>query len=490
MDSRDDFIQDATTPAPGTTTPAPGVAAPLSEAAPAPGVTASQRPGGDAPPGSGARPVRTKWFQLGVVCFASFVAWTAFGAILPYLPLFLKEQAHSSMFMIGLIASMYYVGTLLFSSPLGWLSDYIGRKPVIVGGAALSGLALLLFTTTTNPLWFILFRLLEGVGTAGVGPAGQAFIADVTPERDRSKAYGILTSAQFGGLIVGPALAPPLYHLAGGGLAGFYAIFHFGAALAAITTLVMLVFVKEPAATRVRRAARDARVSRGLKKRERLPYRTVLTRPILAFVVIAFLSHYAMGGWEVVWSIWLDHLGASKTFIGLTWVAFAVPMLLSFAGGVLADRYSRFALMFTGYTISALSWIVYGSTTNLMLFLAVNVIEGTAIAFSYPAKQAFLIQVSPPRWIGTVTGIETTSMQLAGLLGTLTAPLLYDVISGYVLAVGGVLSLLGLAVGAPILHREWRRIAASGDRRSHDELETLTDRARPDAAALPPYGIQ
>jgi DHA1 family multidrug resistance protein-like MFS transporter len=435
----------------------------------------------------GGAPQRTSWFQLAVVCAASFVAWTAFGAILPYLPLFLKDQAHSSLLMIGVIAAMYYVGTLLFSSPLGWLSDSIGRKPVMVGGVALTALAMLLFTTTTDPYWFILFRLLEGIGTAGVGPAGQAFIADITPERDRSKAYGILTTAQFGGLIVGPALAPPLYHLAGGGLSGFYAIFYFGAILAAITTVVMLVFVKEPAATRARRAAREAR---GQTKPERPPYRTVLTRPILAFVLVAFMSHFAMGGWEVVWSIWLDHLGASKAYIGLTWVAFSVPMLLSFAGGMLADRYSRFMLMFTGYTISAVAWILYGSTTNLTIFLLVNVIEGVAIAFSYPAKQAFLIQVSPPKWLGTVTGIETTSMQLAGLLGTLTAPLLYGLISGYVLAVGGVMALAGLAAGAPVLHREWRRISASGDRRSYEELETLADRARPDAAALPPSGIE
>jgi MFS family permease len=197
-----------------------------------------------------------------------------------------------------------------------------------------------------------------------------------------------------------------------------------------------------------------------------------------------------MGGWEVVWSIWLDHLGASKAYIGLTWVAFSVPMLLSFAGGILADRYSRFALMFTGYTISAFAWILYGSTTNLTLFLIVNVIEGVAIAFSYPAKQAFLIQVSPPKWLGTVTGIETTSMQVAGFLGSLTAPMLYSLISGYVMAVGGALALLGLAIGAPTLHREWRRITASGDRRSYDELEALTEGARPHAAALPPSGIE
>ena len=412
--------------------------------------------------------------------------WTGFGAIMPYLPIFLKDEAHSSMLMIGVIASTFYLGTLLFSSPLGWLSDTVGRKPVMVSGVALFALAMFLFTTTANPLWFVLFRLLEGVGTAAVGPAGQAFIADITTEKNRSKAYGILTTAQFGGLIVGPALAPPIYHLAGSGRSGFYAIFYFGSALSALTTLAMLAFVKEPAATGARRTAREAR---GLRGAERPPYRTILTPAILAFVVIAFTSHFAMGSFEVVWTLWLDHLGASMTYIGLTWVAFSVPMLLAFVGGMLADRYSRFTLMFTGYTISAVAWILYGVTTNLPLFLLVNVVEGVAIAFSYPAKQAFLVQLSPRKWLGTVTGLETTSMQLAGLLGTLTAPVLYGWISGYVIAVGGVLNLVGLAVAAPVLRREWRRIAASGERPSQKELEALGDTARPDAAAAPPFAI-
>ena len=192
-----------------------------------------------------------------------------------------------------------------------------------------------------------------------------------------------------------------------------------------------------------------------------------------------------MGGFEVVWSIWLAHLGASMTYIGLTWIAFSVPMLLSFVGGIVADHYSRFALMFAGYAISAVAWILYGTTTNLTVFLIVNIIEGTAIAFSYPPKQAFLIQVSPPRWLGTVTGLETTSMQLAGMIGTFLAPVLYGWISGYVLAVGGVINIIGLAVAAPVLRREWRRIARQGRcpaRRSSSARED----AVPVAAYQPP----
>lgn len=431
---------------------------------------------------------RTSWLQLGVVSVADFATWLGFGAILPYLPIFLQEQAHSSMWLIGVIAAMYYLGTLLFSSPLGWLSDIVGRKPVMVFGAAVYTVSLLLFTSTTDPYWFILFRLLEGVGAAAFGPAAQAFIADISRETDRSKAYGFLTTAQFGGLIVGPAIAAPLYHLGGEGKSGFYLIFYVGAVFTFVTFLALLAFVKEPAVMRERRAQRRARARAGQSKAERPPYRAIFSPAIVAFVVMAFTTHFAMGGWEVVWSIWLKHLGASLTFISLTWVAFSVPMLLSFAGGMLADRWSRFWLMMIGNTISAVAWVLYGTTTNLALFFIVNVIEGFAIAFAYPAKQAFLIQMSPARWRGTVTGVESTSMQLAGLLGSLTAPVLYEWISGYVLAVGGVVSLIGLLAVAPTLHRAWGEVKGTV-MPSYAELESL-EGARAEAASQPPHGVE
>jgi DHA1 family multidrug resistance protein-like MFS transporter len=110
------------------------------------------------------------------------------------------------------IAAGYFVGTFVFSTPLGRLSDTIGRKPVIVAGVVLYAVATLLFVSTTHPAWFLLFRFLEGVGAAAVGPAGQAFIADITNDENRSRAYGWLTTAQFGGLVAGPALAWPSTH--------------------------------------------------------------------------------------------------------------------------------------------------------------------------------------------------------------------------------------------------------------------------------------
>lgn len=395
------------------------------------------------------RPERTYWFQLGVISVASFFVWAGFGAILPYLPVFLQEQAHVSVRMIGVVAAGYYAGTFLFSAPFGRLSDRVGRKPVIVAGVAFYAVATLLFVTTTHPAWFTVFRLLEGIGAAAVTPAGQALVADLSTDQARSRAYGWLTTAQFGGLVAGPVLAVPLYNLGGGeGKWAFYTIFLFCSAVSAISAIVLAFAIKEPPHARRRRAVKVAHPG----------YRRLITKPVTAFLVVAFTGNFAMGVWEVIWSLWLRKLGASVAFVGYTWVAFSVPMLLSFAGGWLADRYNRWALMFSGYLVSAAAWITYGSTRNLTLFLVVSVIEGFAVAWSYPAKSAFLVQVVPSRWLGSVQGMETTFVQVAGLIGTLVAPLLFEYVSGYVLSIAGGVSTLGLLFSAPILYREWARL--------------------------------
>ncbi len=390
--------------------------------------------------------------QLLVVCIAGFVTWSGFGAILPYLPIFLREQAHSSLWLLGVIASSYYVGTLAFSALFGRASDVVGRKPLMVGGLVLFAVSTALFMTTTQAGWFAVFRLLEGVGGAAVGPASQAFVADISDEGTRSRAYGWLTSAQYGGLILGPALAPPLYALGGGhGTRAFYAIFLFGTVLSAATALLLAVTVKEP----------DRAVAVEGAREPRTPLRAVVSGPVLAFVLIAAASNYAMGAFEVLWSLWLHRLGASLGFISATWVVFSVPMLLSFVGGAIADRGNRFWLMFSGYTVSALAWIVYGTTHDLWLFIIVNGLEGLAFAWAYPAKQAFLVQVSPPRWIGAIQGLETSAALMAALVGTLLSPVVYGLIGGWAIGIGGLMALAGLLGAAPVLHREWGRIAAA-----------------------------
>ncbi len=391
--------------------------------------------------------------QFALVCATDFVVWLGGGAIYPYLPVFLREDANASLGMIGVIASAYFVAVFAFSLPAGRLSDIVGRKPMIVAGTLLYAVSTLLFLTTTDPWLFVLFRALEGVGAAAVVPAAQAFVAEISTNENRSRAYGWLTTAQYGGLIIGPAVAWPLYALGGGhGARAFYAIFLFGTVITLATALALAVYLREPD-----RASREQ--SGGLP---RPPIRSLLTRPIAAIILVVATAQFAMGGFEVVWSIYLRDLDASVTVIGLTWVLFSAPLLLSFVGGHVADRHSRFALMFTGFGIQGICWLLVPVFHNPTVFLFLLPIDGLAFAFAFPAKQAFLVQLSPERWLGSIQGMEQTAMQLAALIGTATAPLLYGWLGAGFFALAGVVALAGLVGAAPTLRREWQSIRAAG----------------------------
>ena len=395
----------------------------------------------------------TAWSQIALLASANFIVSIGFGAILPYLPVYLNEEGGAQVATIGVIAAAAFLGMALFAGLFGRASDRWGRKPFIVGGYALFAAATLLFVTTTHPAWFIIFRFIEGLGFGMAAPAGNALVGDLTTDSTRSRAFGWLGTAQFGGLILGPAVAVVLYEGLGGGLSGFRALFLVGSACSAAITVLLAIRLREPA-----RPERD----KAGEKAEKAPLRSILTRPILAFFLLGATGSYCVGGFEVLWSLWLRHLGASMRYVGATWIAFSVPMLLSFAGGWVADRTNRFLLMMIGFGASSVIWVLYGTTENLTLFLALNALEGLAIAFAWPAREAFLVQVSPPKLLGTVMGVEQTAMQLATVVGTLLAPLLYQRFSGFALGIGGLVGLAGLAVAGPVLGKEWKRLQAPG----------------------------
>lgn len=393
--------------------------------------------------------------QLLLVCATDFVLWLASGVIYPYLPLFLREDAHASYGMLGAISGAYFLAVFAFALPAGRLSDRLGRKPLIVVGTLLFAVATLLFLTTTNPWWFVAFRTLEGLGAALVMPASRAFVAEITRNENRSRAYGWLTSAQYGGLVLGPAVAWPLYMLAGGGGTGaFHALFLFGGMLTVVATALLALLLREPPAS-----ARMSALGRKVKPARR----EILTAPVLAIVAVVATSQYALGGFEVIWTIYMRELGASMTLIGLTWVLFGVPLLFSFLAGRVADRHSRFVLMFVGFGVQAVSWMLVPVLHDPLLFVLLVPIDGLAYAFAFPAKQAFLVQVSPRRWLGSVQGFEETALQFGAFAGTVTAPLIYGAIGGGFFAVAGLIAAVGLAVAAPTLHREWARLVREGE---------------------------
>ena len=165
-----------------------------------------------------------------VVLFTVFLDILGFGIIIPQLAIY-AAQYSATPEQIGLLASSYSAMQFLFAPFWGRMSDRIGRRPILVWSIFGTALGYILFAYA-GALWMLFAaRILDGITGANISTA-QAYLSDVTAEKDRAKTFGIF-GAIFGiGFAIGPLIGGFLANLPspyGGnyGLGWFTAILSF-----------------------------------------------------------------------------------------------------------------------------------------------------------------------------------------------------------------------------------------------------------------------
>lgn len=115
--------------------------------------------------------------------FKDGMAWGVF-------PLFLVGIG-MSLGKMGIIIALYPAFWGIFQVITGKLSDYTGRKNMLVAGMILQGAMLLLFPFSSNFWVLAIIASMLGIGTAMVYPTFLAAIADLTHPQDRAESIGV-----------------------------------------------------------------------------------------------------------------------------------------------------------------------------------------------------------------------------------------------------------------------------------------------------------
>ncbi len=102
------------------------------------------------------------------------------------------------------VASSYLLATAMFLVPFGRLADIYGRKKIFTLGIAVFTASALLSALAVSGTELILFRFIEGAGSAMIYGTGVAMITSVFPPGERGRALGINVTAIYLGLSVGP----------------------------------------------------------------------------------------------------------------------------------------------------------------------------------------------------------------------------------------------------------------------------------------------
>ena len=150
------------------------------------------------------------------------------------------QRVKTPLLQVVLMLVLFNLTYALLSTPMGVLSDKIGRKRVITAGWLIYGLVYIGFALS-GIIWQIwaLFAV-YGVYYAICDGAAKAFVADLVPANRRGTAYGIYNGVV--GLVALPAslIAGVLW----GNIAPA-AAFYFGAGLALLAMVGLLFIIKE-----------------------------------------------------------------------------------------------------------------------------------------------------------------------------------------------------------------------------------------------------
>src|SRR6266480_2994437 len=122
--------------------------------------------------------------------------------LLPLLP-FYAEHFGASPTVVGLLVSTYAICQLVAGPVLGQISDRVGRKPVLLVSQIGTFVGFLVLAFAPNLFVVFLARVIDGV-TAGNLSIAQAYIADVTRPKERSRAFAVIGIAFGIGFLIGP----------------------------------------------------------------------------------------------------------------------------------------------------------------------------------------------------------------------------------------------------------------------------------------------
>ena len=161
--------------------------------------------------------------------------------VLPVIFVHGQDYAGATIASLGLALGIYGLAQAFCQIPLGLLSDLVGRKPVIVFGLLVFGIGSILGAYTESVTGLIIARALQGAGA--IASTVMALVADLTSDRNRTKAMAAI-GASIGlsfaiAMVLGPVLA------AFGGLS---IIFWVTAVLSLIGVLIVLFIVPAPSA--------------------------------------------------------------------------------------------------------------------------------------------------------------------------------------------------------------------------------------------------
>ncbi len=338
-----------------------------------------------------------------------FINLLGFGIVVPLLPFYAKSF-NAPAWQIALVFSAYAIGAFFGEPFWGRLSDRIGRKPILISTVCGNCLCYIAMALAPNVYVAFLVRILGGLAS-GNGAVIQGYIADVTPQEDRSGRLSLLGASFNIGFIVGPALGGLLAHPESGH-AGFQTPMFVCAGLSALSAVAMALFVKE---SRTRRPRISNQASRWAVLGNAVSHHT-----IGRLMGVTFLAGCAFIGVESIFGLWTQarfgwgprEIGTAFAVVGV--VAATCQLALV---GRLSRRFGEARVLACGMALTAACLFLQPLSVGAITTVPLLALAAFGQSIAWPNVSALISRNAEMEHQGQYMGLNNATGALARVVG-------------------------------------------------------------------------
>lgn len=362
----------------------------------------------------------------------------------PVLPLYAETLGAGSA-TIGLISAVSPFAGILFSFPVGVLSDHLGRCRLLLLSGAVFLIAPLLYLAAADPLLLIPVRFFHGMATAILAPVVGAVIAEQFGDH-KGAAMGTYSSAT----LIGRSAAP----LTGGILLSLFAA---APVPFAYHSVYLIAFAAGIPVFLLMLRYHDTEPVPNLSSVSISAFRENLliflsSRGLRSASCAEMATYFCFGTFETFLPLYLLAAGISPWQIG---IIFFVQVIIIAATkpffGRLADRYDPVRQILPGLLLTGGAMGTFSLSGNFWLLLGISCIFGIGMSLSTVAANVYAADVAEQNRLGASMGALSSIMDIGHSAGPLIAGVavtLAGYTAGFTLCLLTVLTVAGcIALG-------------------------------------------
>jgi MFS family permease len=396
------------------------------------------------------------------VTATSFMGYTGFTLVMPFLPLFIGQLGVTDPGQIamwtGVSLGITPAMTAILAPAWGRLGDRFGRK-IMVERSLVSFVVLFAAMAFVTKAWHVLaIRAAQGL-FAGYGSLSVAMAAESAPRDRMPSAIGLVQTAQR----IGPGVGP----LIGGALAGLVGLRRAFLATAVFYAagLVLVHLMYDEHATHA--VAGNARDLENLSNAENLPNPSnpnrstrVTFRNVLAFqnfilmMVVIFGLQFVDRSFGPVLPLYVEQAGRSHAEVAMvSGVLFSIMACTGALGhhfcGRLVKRFPMRVVIAGGAAVAAAGSAMFGVSGNVFVMSAASTLLGLGIGAAMTASYSAAGSVIPAGAHGTGFGVLTS----ASLVGMASSPFIAGFLGGSSIRVVFLVDVVVMAALATAVHK-------------------------------------